>query len=105
MMKTIHKAERDRSDQTGVVITDPNATVALTGEKGGPSNQQPVTFSEEATRVLAHRKWEVAGRPAGDGVEFWLEAEREVKAERSTSESVATMPTSSVDALSCRVTR
>ena len=99
MMKTIHKAKPDRFDQTGLGITDPNATVALTGENEGPSSQQPVTFSEEANRVLAHRKWEEAGRPAGDGVEFWLEAEREVIAERSTSESVATSPTTSVEAL------
>ena len=99
MTKIIRKAEPNRPDKTGVVVADPSSAGALTGEKRWPSNQQPVTFSEEANRVLAHRKWEVAGRPAGDGVEFWLEAEREVIAERSTSESVATSPTTSVEAL------
>lgn len=34
---------------------------------------------EKAIRELAYAKWEAAGRPAGDGVQFWLEAERELK--------------------------
>jgi hypothetical protein len=34
--------------------------------------------SVEAIRLLAYRKWEAAGRPAGDGINFWLEAEREL---------------------------
>jgi len=29
-------------------------------------------------RELAYGKWESAGRPAGDSVRFWLEAEREL---------------------------
>jgi len=31
----------------------------------------------EAIRLCAYAKWETAGRPSGDGVEFWLEAEQE----------------------------
>jgi hypothetical protein len=34
---------------------------------------------EEATRVRAYQKWEQAGRPEGDGVPFWLEAESELR--------------------------
>lgn len=34
--------------------------------------------SQEAVRVHAYEKWEAAGKPNGDGVNFWLEAEREV---------------------------
>ena len=34
--------------------------------------------SEEQIRLLAYRKWEAAGSPPGDGVVFWLEAEREL---------------------------
>jgi hypothetical protein len=34
--------------------------------------------SEEAIRQCAYRKWEAAGNPAGDGVRFWLEPEREL---------------------------
>lgn len=33
---------------------------------------------EQAVRELAYAKWEEAGRPNGDGVCFWLEAERAV---------------------------
>lgn len=29
-------------------------------------------------RLCAYQKWEEAGMPPGDGVEFWLEAEREL---------------------------
>ena len=33
---------------------------------------------EDEIRPLAYRKWEEAGRPAGDGVQFWLAAEKEI---------------------------
>jgi anti-sigma B factor antagonist len=32
---------------------------------------------EDEIRMRAYQKWEAAGRPDGDGVNFWLEAERE----------------------------
>jgi len=34
--------------------------------------------SEEAIRLCAYRKWETAGKPVGNSVNFWLEAEREL---------------------------
>lgn len=34
---------------------------------------------EEAIRVRAYQNWDRAGRPEGDGVSFWLEAEAELK--------------------------
>jgi hypothetical protein len=89
--KSKTKTEADRSDDTDVAIADPRAIVAMTGEPGCesalPSNQQPSDACEEAIRVLAHHKWEAAGGPAGDGLDFWLEAEQEVHAERSGSRS------------------
>ena len=33
---------------------------------------------EEEIRPLAYRKWQEAGSPVGDGVEFWLAAEMEI---------------------------
>ena len=33
---------------------------------------------EEKIRELAYLKWERAGYPPGDGVNFWLEAEAEL---------------------------
>jgi hypothetical protein len=34
--------------------------------------------SEEEIRICAYRKWERAGRPEGDSVRFWVEAEKEL---------------------------
>jgi hypothetical protein len=89
MSKTILKGEANRATSTDVSVADPNATVVLTAEQGCesacPSNQQPTDAREEAIRALAHSKWEAAGCPAGDGFDFWLEAEREVNAKRSGS--------------------
>ena len=46
-----------------------------------PGTGPPPMASPEARlhRVaeLAYAKWEAAGKPAGDGKEFWLEAERQ----------------------------
>ena len=34
--------------------------------------------SDEDIRLYAYEKWEAAGKPAGDGDRFWLEAEQEL---------------------------
>jgi len=39
---------------------------------------------ENAVRVRAYQKWETAGKPGGDGVKFWLEAERELLQARNS---------------------
>jgi hypothetical protein len=51
-------------------------TTGAAGRKEPSRNGQPV--SEEEIRLCAYRKWEATGRPAGDGVQFWLEAEKEL---------------------------
>ena len=33
---------------------------------------------EDEIRPLAYRKWEEAGCPAGDGVQYWVAAEKEI---------------------------
>ena len=33
---------------------------------------------EERIRELASSKWDLAGRPPGDGLAFWLQAEKEI---------------------------
>lgn len=48
-----------------------NAPVA-SGNLGHPS-----PACEDAIRLSAYQKWERAGKPPGDGVQFWLEAEQE----------------------------
>lgn len=37
------------------------------------------TLTEEEIREKAYLLWEEAGRPEGDGIEFWVRAERESK--------------------------
>lgn len=46
-----------------------------------PSTEQ----EQQMIREAAYRRWEEAGRPGGDGVEFWLEAERYYHAQLSYS--------------------
>jgi len=36
----------------------------------------------EDIQLCAFHKWEAAGKPTGDGVQFWLEAERELATEK-----------------------
>jgi len=42
----------------------------------------PHLISAEVIRHNAYGKWEIAGRPTGDGIVFWLEAERELVGEK-----------------------
>ncbi|WP_010586324.1 DUF2934 domain-containing protein [Schlesneria paludicola] len=44
---------------------------------------------ENAVRELAYAKWEQAGRPAGDGVDYWLEAESEICQASVTSPKIS----------------
>lgn len=53
--------------------TPAKATVAPGGE-----GREARPVSADDIRRCAYRKWEDAGRPAGDGTRFWLEAEREL---------------------------
>jgi Protein of unknown function (DUF2934) len=42
------------------------------------NNHHGKLVSEEAIRFCAYQKWEAAGQPTGNGVQFWLEAEQEL---------------------------
>jgi hypothetical protein len=46
------------------------------GPPASPS--KAVRPSDEEVRLAAYLKWVAANCPPGDGVEFWLEAEREL---------------------------
>lgn len=35
--------------------------------------------SDEEIRQRAHQLWEAAGKPSGDGFQFWIEAEQELR--------------------------
>ena len=51
--------------------TTPPRTAAPADGKSHPTSADDI-------RLRAYRKWEAAGQPPGDGVRFWLEAEREL---------------------------
>jgi len=40
-------------------------------------------------RMRAYLRWEAAGRPSGDGVRFWLEAEQELRQAKVTGQTPA----------------
>lgn len=87
MSKMNLKDNHNRATPANVTFADPMITVSLDSELEcrdvSPLNQQLMDAHRDAVRLLAHGKWEAAGCPAGDGVDFWLEAEREVNAELS----------------------
>ena len=43
---------------------------------------------DNAIRLAAYFKWERAGCPCGDGVQFWLEAEREICGDAECTEAL-----------------
>lgn len=83
MSKTIRKGKSNISKSAEIVVVDTGVTEALASDGGSasaPLENQPTSIaSEETIRELAHRKWEAAGCPTGDGTDFWLEAEKEVR--------------------------
>lgn len=89
---TILNGKTNRATPASDSIADPGVTVALIGERpfkaaACQSDQATDDTREAAIRVLAHHKWEAAGCPEEGGLGFWLEAEREVNAERAGSSS------------------
>ncbi|HET6572235.1 MAG TPA: DUF2934 domain-containing protein [Fimbriiglobus sp.] len=66
------EAVREWDHQSAPSPVGPEAP--LRGEPTGAARRR-----EQAIRELAYAKWEEAGRPPGDGVQFWLAAERELK--------------------------
>ncbi len=79
-----------RSDSTaGLIEIRTCEAVQQPYQDGGcpPCQDQPIDGFNMAVRELAYLKWEAAGFPAGDGFDFWLEAERELKANRAASDS------------------
>jgi len=57
-----------------------NRTEKSKAGASGPGHQTRTDAreSEEAVWRRAYQKWDDAGNPAGDGVRFWWEAEREI---------------------------
>jgi hypothetical protein len=55
---------------------EPKPTTPTALDKPPP---QGPPVSEEDIRLRAYQKWEAAGKPCGDGRNFWLEAEQELR--------------------------
>lgn len=57
----------------------PTEQVSATGPSGtGATTGNGKSVSSDDIRLRAYQKWEAAGRPGGDGINFWVEAEREL---------------------------
>jgi DUF2934 family protein len=54
------------------------SSVASDAPKPAPATSNGQTPHRSAIQLRAYNKWMEAGRPPGDGVRFWLEAEREL---------------------------
>jgi hypothetical protein len=81
-----------QSDSTdGLIATRTCEAAQQPYQDGGcpPCQDQPIDRFNMAVRELAYLKWEAAGFPSGDGFDFWLEAEREVKANRAASDTAS----------------
>ena len=83
-------AETARSD-AGIA---PVVSVSVNPNHGTESPDHTVSQSSHenssddfdmAVRELAYFKWEAAGFPEGDGFDFWLEAEKELRAHQPPS--------------------
>ena len=48
------------------------------GEAQATVSPQPSVPTPDEIRQLAFEKWEAAGKPPGDGSDFWLQAEKEL---------------------------
>jgi hypothetical protein len=59
-------ASRDESDNVTSSDKDPNALLVSR------------IVAADDIRLCAYKKWESEGKPAGDGIRFWLDAEKEV---------------------------
>lgn len=76
---TTQTARRPReATEANIAPEKPMAMVAAKVDPPAPAKAAPNECPEEQIRCLAYQKWETAGHPPGDGVEFWLEAEQEL---------------------------
>ncbi|MFO0801202.1 MAG: DUF2934 domain-containing protein [Gemmataceae bacterium] len=62
-----------RTPPAKVIPETPPANILI------PPQQTFEHADEERIRTRAHELWDAAGRPDGDGVAYWHQAEREVR--------------------------
>ena len=52
---------------------------AIENEFDTSNNEVQVNDIQTDIQLLAYLKWELAGKPEGNGINFWLEAEQELR--------------------------
>ena len=67
------RATRSKPEKTRQPVA-----VSKTLPEPSPVVSAELVVPPDVIRLSAYFKWESAGRPCGDGVSFWLEAEREL---------------------------
>ncbi len=67
---------RTSEAETPLGVSDAQTTISAQPDQLGAHARSLPTPDE--IRQLAYDKWEAAGRPPGDGSEFWLRAEKEL---------------------------
>ena len=73
----MRKPHHERASSTHSGTAQPT-TKTQAGVAGGETHHTGKRESEDAIRLYAYRKWESAGKPTVDGIQFWLEAEQEL---------------------------
>lgn len=89
-----HQGQANHETSKIVALSHADAAVAQANDQSQQSEarecrEQSIDDFDMAIRELAYLKWEAAGSPAGDGLDFWLEAERESKANHEGSDTAA----------------
>lgn len=72
MIETISESPAVVAD----VLTDPQPRASLSATSGSPPPPYKPMHAE--IEVLAYQKWVSDGCPPGNGVDFWLEAEKDL---------------------------
>jgi hypothetical protein len=72
-----HNERRAANSATERLIVD--AAVTREVEHRREHRAKRLVVMESAIRERAYKDWEAAGRPPGDGVRFWLQAEEKLQ--------------------------
>jgi hypothetical protein len=79
-MKTGHKSRTTAARSSSAGSPQPMSNAASPSETlvaCGDACQKARTGCADEIRLSAYLRWERAGSPSGDGLQYWLEAERE----------------------------
>ena len=69
---------RKHDPKIAVLNKGPHPSLSPAIGRGAPAVGQGHRPTEEDIRLRAYHRWEEAGRPDGDGLQFWLDAEHDL---------------------------